>query len=296
MSVFKRSYRRYDGPISTERFRLAVLMRYGAADLWSSRITNIVFVLCMVPALISMTVIYIMNNDVVRLLLSGQGGGGAPPKLAMDEKFFFGMLQGQLWPALILIAWIGPKLIAPDLANDALPILLSHPISRTEYVLAKLAVLIAFMSAVTWVPASLLFAFQSYLSNVPWAFEHLHILIGMFVGSVLWIVLLSLIALAVASWVKWRIVATGLLFATVFVPAGVGSVFNAVMRTKWGNLINIPDMMETLWIRLLQVQMPGYYMRNALPTAALLMSLAVMGFLCVGALNARIRAREVVRG
>jgi len=228
-------------------------------------------------------------------LLSNQGNG-APPKLAMDERFFFAMMQGQCWPALILIAWIGPKLIAPDLANDALPIILSHPISRTEYVLAKLGVLIAFMSAVTWVPASLLFAFQSYMSNVPWAVEHLHILFGMFVGSVLWIVLLSLIALAVASWVKWRIVATGLLFATVFVPAGVGSVFNAVMRTKWGNLINIPDMMETLWIRLMQVQMPGYYMRNALPTVALLLSLVVMGLLCVGALNARIRAREVVRG
>jgi ABC-type transport system involved in multi-copper enzyme maturation permease subunit len=269
-------------------------MRYGAADLWSSRITNVVFVLCMVPAFISMTVIYIMNNDAVRLLLSSQGNSG--PKIAIDERFFFSMLQGQCWPALILIAWIGPKLIAPDLGNDALPIILSHPISRTEYVIAKLLVLVGFLSAVTWIPMSVLLAFQAYLSRVPWAGEHIHILIGMFVGTMIWITLLSLIALAVASWVKWRIVATGLLFATVFVPAGVGSVFNAVMRTHWGNLINIPDMMETLWIRLLQVDMPGFLMRNALPTPALLISLGAMCALCVTALNARIRAREVVRG
>jgi ABC-type transport system involved in multi-copper enzyme maturation permease subunit len=269
-------------------------MRYGAADLWSSRITNVVFVLCMIPSLISMTVIYIMNNDAVRMLLSSQGSSG--PKIAMDERFFFAMLQGQCWPALVLIAWIGPKLIAGDLSNDALPIILSHPISRVEYVIAKLAVLVGFLSAVTWVPMSLLFGFQSYLSLTPWAGEHVHILVGMFVGSMIWIVLLSLLALAVASWVKWRIVATGLLFATMFVPAGVGTVFNAVMRTRWGNLINIPDMMETLWIRLLQVNMPGFYMRNALPTTALLISLAGMCVLCIGALNARIRAREVVRG
>jgi ABC-type transport system involved in multi-copper enzyme maturation permease subunit len=294
VSVFKRSYRRYSGPIASDRFRLGVLMRYGAADLWGSRITNVLFVLCMVPALISMAVIYIMNNDVVRLLLSGQNGSG--PKIAMDERFFFAIMQGQCWPALILIAWIGPKLIAGDLANDALPILLSHPISRTEYVLAKLAVLVGFLSVVTWVPMSLLFGFQSYVSAVPWAGEHLHILLGMFVGSLIWIILLSLISLSVASWVKWRIVATGLLFATVFVPAGVGTVFNAVMRTHWGNLINIPDTMETLWIRMLQVNVPAFYTRAGLPTTALLISLFVMCVLCVGALNARIRAREVVRG
>jgi ABC-type transport system involved in multi-copper enzyme maturation permease subunit len=294
VSVFKRSYRRYSGPISSDRFRLGVLLRYGAADLWSSRITNVVFVLCMVPSLISMAIIYIMNNDVVRLLLSGPNGAG--PKIAMDEKFFFGMMQGQCWPALILIAWIGPKLIAGDLANDALPIILSHPISRTEYVIAKLVVLVGFMSAVTWVPTSLLFAFQSYLSAVPWAGAHIHILLGMFFGCLIWILLLSLISLAVASWVKWRIVATGLLFAAVFVPAGVGSVFNAVMRTHWGNLINIPDMMVTMWIRLLHVSVPAYFMRNSLPMTAELISLAAMCALCVGALNARIRAREVVRG
>lgn len=294
MSVFKRSYRRYTGPISNLRFRLLVLMRYGAADLWSSRITNVVFVLCLIPALISMAVIYIMNNDAVRLLLSSQGNSG--PKIAMNERFFFAILQGQCWPALILIAWIGPRLIAADLANDALPIILSHPISRTEYVVAKLLVLVGFLSAVTWVPTSLLFALQSYLSRTPWALEHIHILIGMFVGSMIWIVLLSLIALTVACWVKWRIVATGLLFATVFVPAGVGSVFNAVMRTNWGHLISIPDIMETLWSRLLQVTMPPFFMKNALPTTALLIALAAMCCVCVGALNARIRAREVVRG
>jgi ABC-type transport system involved in multi-copper enzyme maturation permease subunit len=277
-----------------DRGRFGVLLRYGASDLWSSRITNIVCVLCIIPTLISMTMIYIMNNDAVRLLLSAQGG--AAPKLAIDERFFFAALQGQVWPALVLIAWIGPKLIAGDLANDALPTLLSHPISRTEYVLAKLTVLVAFLSAVTWVPMTLLFVMQSYLSQVPWASAHLHILLGAFVGSLVWIVLLSLIALAVASWVKWRIVATGMLFAAVFVPAGVGSVFNAVMRTSWGNVINIPDMMETLWIRLMQVTMPSYTMRTALPTSALVISLATIGFLCVAALNARIRAREVVRG
>ncbi|MGE5112199.1 MAG: hypothetical protein ACM3JB_15150 [Acidobacteriaceae bacterium] len=295
MSVFKRTYRRYTGPITDRNKLVGVLVRYGAADLWSSRITNIVFVLCFIPALISMAIIYIMNNQAVRMLLSAGHAPSTPP-IAIDERFFFGMLQGQCWPALVLIAWVGPRVISGDLANDALPIILSHPISRVEYVLAKLTILASFVSAVTIVPTTFLFAFQSYMSAVPWGITHLRILFGMIAGCILWVVLLSLLALAVASWVKWRIVATGMIFAAMFVPAGIGTVFNVVMRTNWGSAINIPLTMSTLWRRLLNVQIPAFATRFELPTTALLIALGLTMWLCVMALNARIRAREVVRG
>jgi hypothetical protein len=182
------------------------------------------------------------------------------------------------------------------MSNNALAVILSHPVTRIEYVLAKMTVLAGFLSAVTWVPLLLLFAFQSHLSNAPWAFSHIGIAVGMFVGSWLWITLLSLMVLAVASWVKWRIVATGLFFGFIFVPAGVGTVFNAVMRTDWGSLLNIPFMISTLWRRLVNAPIPEFMARHELPTVAMLLSLAAIGFACGAALNARIRAREVVRG
>ena len=295
MSVFKRSYRRYEGPLTNRNTRFGTLVRYATAELWSSRITSMIFLLCFVPAFISLAIIYIMNNDVVRMLLSA-GHGPTQPPIAINERFFYGILQAQCWPALVLTAWIGPKVISGDLANDALPIILSHPISRVEYVLAKVSVLWAFLAAVTVIPTTVLFLFQSYMSAVPWGAGHIRILLGMFAGCVLWISFLALLALAVASWVKWRIVATGMIFAAIFVPAGMGTVFDAVMRTNWGNAINIPLMMSTLWRRLLAVQVPSFFVRNELPSIALLISLAVMMWLCVMALNARIRAREVVRG
>ena len=294
MSVFKRNYRPYIGQPTSRATRFGVLMRYSVADVWSSRITVVLFVLCQIPTLIMAAAIYIMNNDTVKLLIAAQGGG--TPNFTINERYFFVALQGQCWLALVLTAWIGPRLVAVDLSNNALPTILSHPISRLEYVLAKFAVMASFISAVTWVPVLLLFSMQSYLSPTTWAFAHLHIAYGALLGCFIWIILLSLVALAVSSWVRWRIVATAMVFATIFVPAGMGGVFNQVMRTNWGTLINIPSMMFTLWYRLLHVDLPRFSTRNDLPTFAMIVALTAICSACAFALNARIRAREVVRG
>jgi len=294
VSVFKRNYRPFTGTPTGNPGRFLALMRYSFADLWSSRITNVLSLVCMAPMLIAIGVIYIMNNSAVRMLIASNTG--AAPTITINEMYFFVMLQGQCWLALVLTAWIGPRLMGVDLANNALSTILSHPISRLEYVLAKFSVLAAFLSAVTWVPMLLLFVFQSSLSETPWAWKHLHIAFGAFVGCAIWIILLSLLTLAIASWVRWRIVATGMVFACIFVPAGVGSVFNAVMRTTWGSVVNIPRMMFTLWHRLLEVELSGFTTRGDLPTLPMLVSLAAICAACAMALDARIRAREVVRG
>src|SRR4051794_25854663 len=118
MSVYKRTYRPYTGQLTSDRARFGVLMRYAFGDVWHSRVTNVLFVLCLVPSVIWLAVIYIANNDTVRTLL------GPTPPLPMDQTFFLRILQTQCWLALGLTAWIGPRLISVDVANNALPTLL----------------------------------------------------------------------------------------------------------------------------------------------------------------------------
>jgi ABC-type transport system involved in multi-copper enzyme maturation permease subunit len=293
MSVYKRTYRAYEGVLSSGFTRFSVLVRYAFADVWSSRITNLLFALCLIPTLISIGTIYVMNNDAVRLLLSE---GRSTPAIAIDQRYFFVILQVQCWCSLMLTAWIGPKLLSGELSNNALPIILSHPISRLEYVVSKFTVLAGFLLAVTMFPAFLLYFFQSHMSVLPWALAHSQIATGILLGCSLWVALISLLALAVASWVKWRVVATGMVFATVLVPAGTGAVFNKVMRTDWGNLVNVPILMDSLWRRLLAVPTPEYYARHELPLLAIITALLLMATVAAATLNARIRAREVVRG
>jgi ABC-type transport system involved in multi-copper enzyme maturation permease subunit len=235
--------------------------------------------------------IYLANNPMARALL----GNGGPRGLAIDARFFLNVLQVQCWLALVLASWVAPRLITYDLADNAMPILLSHPISRFGYVLGKFIALFASLSFVTWIPILILFVYEGYASPLPWAGANLSVAGGLFVGALIWIAFLSILGLALSSWVKWRIVATGIIFAAVFVPAGVGGIMSAVLRTKWGFLLNIPYMMTTLWGRLLGVSILVHPDRS-LPTSAIAVMLILACFLCLAMLNARIRAREVVRG
>jgi ABC-type transport system involved in multi-copper enzyme maturation permease subunit len=291
MSVYKHNYRVYTGEITPGWTRIFVLARYGYAEAWSSKITVGIFILCLLPCIVFLFGIYFANNPMARLLL----GVHVPRVLAINAGFFLNLMQAQTGPALILAAWIAPRLITFDLADDALPILLSHPISRFGYVFGKWIALFASLSLVTWMPALVLFAYQGYSSPQPWAAANLPIALGLLSGAVIWIAFLSLLGLALSSWVKWRVVATGVIFAAILVPAGVGAIVTAVLRTKWGLLLNLPLMMSVLWQRLLGV--PGFAnSQGSLPTAAILAMLTLACLLCVAMLFARIRAREVVRG
>ena len=291
MSIHKHDYRAYTGRVTPVWTRIFVLARYGLAEAWSSKFTVVLFVVCMIPPVGSLFTIYLANNPAARLLM----GNAAPRILAIDGSFFLNVLTIQSWLAMALTSWIAPRLITLDLVDNALPVLLSHPISRFGYLLGKYVALLATLSTVTWIPCLLLFAYQGYASPMPWAAGNLRLAVGMLAGSIVWIALISLLGLALSSWVKWRVVATGIIFAAIIVPAGVGTIANQVLRIKWGYLLNLPIMMSCLWERLLGIR--GRLDTSIqLPTTAICIALALACCLFAMMLNKRIRAREVVRG
>ncbi len=291
MSVYKHEYRAYAGRLTSPLARVGVLTRYAYAEAWSSRITTALFVAALLPTVVYLVGIYLANNPVARIVILSRKNS----LISIDASFFMTVLSSQCWLALVLTAWVAPRLVSFDIGDNALPILLSHPISRFGYVAGKFIALFSFLSFITWIPSIGLFAYQAYSSPLPWVGSHLRIGMGLLAGSLLWIVVLSLLGLALSSWVKWRVVATGVIFAAIFVPAGIGGIASAILRTKWGLLMNVPVMMTQLWQRMLGA--PQIMLRDlTLPTGAIAAVLLLLCALSVAMLNARIRAREVVRG
>jgi ABC-2 type transport system permease protein len=286
MAVYKRTYRGYSGAITPAWSRFLILFRYSRRNLFRSKLMTGFFVLCFFAPVLALLGIY--ANDHLGVLLGGPIGGAK--LLKVDGAFFFGFLTVQTAFAFILTAFIGPGLVSPDLANGALTVYLCRPISRVEYVLGKLSVLAIILSWITWIPALVLFFVQASLSGWDWMIANFWIASGIFLSSWIWILSVSLLALALSAWVKWRIAAGGLLLGVLFIGAGLSLVVNGVLQTQQGYLLNISKLIHIIWEDLLHN--PG---DRDLPVAEAWFGVLAFAAGCFYLLMKKIRANEVVR-
>jgi ABC-2 type transport system permease protein len=295
MAVYKRNYKPYNGELTAQWSRFLILPRYSLAKIFDSKIFTGFIVACLIPFLVAATLIYLSHNPIARTLLGMRGNN----LMAIDNRFFFYLLKFQGSLAFLIAAWIGPGLVSPDLTNNALPLYLCRPFSRVEYVIGKLAVLFYLLSMVTWIPDLLLFALQAELEGSGWWSANLWIAGAIVIGSLLWISVQSLLALALSAWVKWRIAASGLMFAIFFVAAGFGETFNVVLRSYWGHTINLAYMINVVLAHLfgvpLSVNVGRRMFVDPLPLGTAWAVLIGVCVFCVLLLNRRLRAREVVR-
>jgi ABC-2 type transport system permease protein len=301
MAVFKRTFTAYQGPLTDQRFRFAILTRYAFRSLFESKMTTTLLTACIFPHVVALAAIYVRNNlDALSAALPGLPVKQALAFLSIDGTFFARLLTVEGWFTFIAIAMIGPTLVAPDLANNALAIYLSRPFSKREYVAGKFATLAALASVMTWIPAVLLLLVQTSLAGTEWFMSHKRVLLGIVLGSWIWILTVSLIALAISAWVRWKPVAIASLFGVYFIGPSFGEAVNRVfdLDPRWGTLVNMRVTMAMIWEWLLTGE--SVYMGNGgtqgIPAWTGLASMLTVCALSLLLLSRKIRASEVVRG
>jgi ABC-2 type transport system permease protein len=286
VAVYKQTYKDYGGKRTATWSRFLILMRYSYARLFQSRFLVLFLALCFFYPIGCATLIYLSHNSPALAMLKLQSN--ALP--AIDGTFFyvFCVVQGVL--ALLLTAFVGPSLISPDLTNGGLALYLSRPFSRTEYVAGKITVLLVLLSLITWVPGLLLYAIEASCTGWTWTKANFWLARSIVLGPLIWILVLSLIALALSAWVKWRIAAGACILGLHFVGAGFAEAINQIMQTRHGSLINSAEVIHTIWADLFR---SGRSM-NLSVTQALIV-LGVTCLLCLGLLSRRIRGFEVIK-
>jgi ABC-2 type transport system permease protein len=300
MAVYKKTYRPYDGALTASWSRFLVIPRYAFEDLQRSKFLTIFFYASFIPVLIHAILIYVQHNASVFNLVGAQG---ANRLISINVSFFLSILGWQSMLALFLASFIGPSQVSPDLANNALALYLARPFSRVEYVLGKMSVLMILLSLMTWVPGLLLFGYQGYMEGGDWMKTNIRYAAGIFIGSWIWILILSLLALALSAWVKWKPAAGGLIFGVFFVAAGFGATINGVQRTYWGNLFNIRFLIGSVWVWLFEgsantsggATFFGTPQGEEVPLWCCWTALAVLCLICLYMLTRKIRGMEVVR-
>ena len=285
MAVYRRTYAAYSGTLTPSWSRWLVLFRYSRKNVFRSKFQTALFVACFFYPVICLLAIYLAHN------LAFLEQIGAPPKLLqIDNTFFFYFVNVQGILAFVLTAFVGPGLISSDLANGALPLYFCRPLSRPEYVVGKASVLGILLSEITWVPGLVLFIVQATLAGPRWAWDNLWIAGSLILSSLLWIAMLSLLAMALSAWVKWRIVAGALLLAMLFFGWGFAGAINAVMRTDSGSFLNLVYLMMTVGNSLFRIDV-----ERAIPGVEASIALLVYCSICLVLLLRKVRAYEVVR-
>lgn len=286
MAVYERAYRGYGGPQAQPHSRFLVVARYAMREVFSSRLFLAFFVACLVWPLACATVIYLHYNLEALSILDLS----ALDVIKIDTSFFrLAFMVPQILLAYLLVLIVGPALISPDLRNNALPLILSRPLNKTDYIAGKFLVLATLMSAITWVPGLLLFGLQSYLAGAAWMAEHLRLAVALFLGSWVWIAALSFFALAVSAWVKWKPWARIVFLGLTFIMSAVGQVFRLIFESPMGSLVSLFDLADRVWDQLFGVES-----NVELPASVAWLALLFFIAVSVMVLYRRLRAFEVV--
>ena len=286
MAVHKRNYRPYQEGHTPGWSRFLVLPRYILQDVFASRIITIFFIVSFMPFLGAMVFVYLRYNvkalEIFDLPIQ--------QLLAIDSTFFLYLLNAQCGFGLVLTVLVGPGLVSMDLVNNALPMYFCRPFSRPEYGVGKMCVLAILLSAITWIPLTVLLGFQASLEGFGWLAENLRILFGVFLGAWVWILLMCFLSLAISAWVRWRPVAGAMLFGVFLVLAGFGEAVNQIVDTCKGTLLNLEAVVDSINAWLFQVDS-----WSRVPVDQAWLSLVVTLGLCLLILNRKLKAYEIVR-
>jgi len=239
MAVYEQTYKPYKGILTPEWSRFLIIPRNTLRGVFNSKLFTAFYVFCFLPSLIEAVFIYLHHNVTALAIMNLN----ARQLIPIDGSFFqwFVVFQGAL--AFIVAILVGPPLVSRDLRNNALPLYLCRPFSRTEYVMGKMSVLLILLSFITWAPQLLMFLFQSYLEGFAWLRDNLWIASAIIIGGLVWILLLALLSQTISAIVKWRIVASGVMLGVVFIPSAFAGIVNILFQTHWANIISLSALM-----------------------------------------------------
>jgi ABC-2 type transport system permease protein len=289
MAVYEHTYKPYEGKLTPLWSRFLVLPRYAYQDLFKYRLFTALFVLCYVCPLIYTILIYLRHN-VSALTVFGTDASDVARNIPIGGAFFFIFINIQTSLAFIFTVIIGPVLISRDLANNALPLYLSRPFTRFEYIVGKMSVLLILLSLITWVPGLFLFLFNSYLEGGGWMAENWWIANAIFTLSVSWLVTLSLLATAFSAWIKWRTAASAALFAIFIIPLPIGGAIKEMFDSDKGFMLSLAMAFNGLSKELFRLD----WVESFLSAGESWFVFAAYAAVCLFMLSRKVRAYEVV--
>lgn len=278
MPIHDQGYRRYGGRKAPHGRTWWVIARAGLMERIRERRFLALLLFAWAPFIVRAVQMYVSSNFSQATFL------------APSAETFREFLDQQSIFVFFVTIYVGAGLIANDRRANALQIYLSKPLARVEYIAGKLVTLLAFLMAVTWLPAILLLLVQMmFAGSTAFIRANLFLFPGITVFAAIQVLLSAFSMLALSSLTKSRrfvaIMYAGIIFFTA-------AMYQALRNITGGN--------GWAWISpgdVLDVVAAGIFRSPGTPAIPIPVALLVVGVL-IGAsiwiLERRVRAVDVV--
>src|SRR5213593_1410338 len=188
MPIHDQGYRRYGGGKAPRGQAWTVITRAGVRTMLAKRTFLGLLLLSWFPFFVRAVQIY-----AAATLPQAQF-------LALTAETFRQFLDQQQIFVFFITVYVGAGLIANDRRANALQIYLSKPLTRAEYIFGKLAILMIFLSLVTWLPAIVLLIVQiSFAGNFTFLAKNLFLFPAITVFSFVQVTMVATAMLALSS-------------------------------------------------------------------------------------------------
>jgi len=281
MPIYEQTYRRYEARAPLRTLRFWPITREALRLILARRAFLGLLLVAWGQFLFRVIQIYV----VTRLPEAGR-------VLPIDGRMFGQFLGIQTLFTLLLSIFAGAGPIAHHPRTGAILVYLSRPLTRRDYVLGKLGVLMALNLSVTLVPGLLLYLIAIALAPDQFAQWSLAwIGPAVVLQSAVTSLVMSLIALAVSSLSRSARVAGLGFFGLVFGLEIVRGVLRALYDRPESALLSVQADLQSLGNALFGITDRAFQLPWAYP--ALVLFAVSLG--CLAILRARVRAVEIVR-
>lgn len=279
MPIHDQGYRRYAGRRIPGGRSWAVIAREGIRERIRERRFLALLLFAWAPFVVRAVQMYVATNF------------SQASFLAPTPQTFREFLDQQGIFVFFVTIFVGAGLIANDRRANALQIYLSKPLTRLEYIVGKLATLVVFLVAVTWLPAiMLLFLQMMFAGSLTFVRDNLFLLPAITLFSALQVFVSALAMLALSSLSKNRRF-VGMMYAgIIFFTAALYQALRAITTSGAWAWISPQDTLDVIADAIFRVPVTEPAM--PLPVALLVVVVLLGGSVAIVARH--VRGVEVV--
>ena len=284
MPIYEQAYRKYEAREALRTVRFWPITREALRLILGKRAFLGLLVLAWLPFVGFLIYIWALTQF-------GQAAEGMASALPRGGAVFAQFFKWQMLLGLLLTTFGGAGLVANDLRTGAILVYLSRPLTRRDYVIGKLSVLLAINLFVTFVPGLLLYGIAVALAPaqfLKWELAWLGPAVAL--HAVVMSLALSLPALAVSSLSRSARVAGLAFFGLLMGLDMVSGIVGAIGRWPATILFSIQACVNVLGDALLAAPR-----EEALPWIYPALVLVALGIASLAVLRSRVRAVEIVR-